>query len=362
DIIPAGQRGTASGVMGLAYMLGTIVGSLVGVIFHFNSQQLLAGTQSFADYWANIVQAYGLVAAVCLIMALITVFAVREIPWRPEQRTPTANAQPGSRLDARFWRDLGLTLVATVVIVGGALALLRVGLFGLRLDTNALSVVELAAIAVGGVGAAYAFGFRPARNPDFSWVVLTRMLVMMGVYIVQNFLLYYMQDVAHAPSPQGATTIFLLLLTLTATISTFFAGYTSDRIGRKRMVYISGGFMTVVGLAFILAPYLIPTGVLTIAYIAAAIFGVGFGAYVAVDWALVADTLPSDATYARDMGVWNIALTLPQVFAVVFGGWLLTLGVLLGQRTLGYTLLFVWFVVFCALGTVTVRYIRGIKN
>ncbi len=172
-----------------------------------------------------------------------------------------------------------------------------------------------------------------------------------------------MAEVAHAPSPQAATTIFLLLLTLTATLSTFFAGFASDRIGRKRMVYISGGFMTVVGLAFIFAPYLLPATVLTIAYVAAAIFGLGFGAYVAVDWALVADTLPSEATYARgDMGVWNITLTLPQVFAVVFGGWLLAFGVAIGQRSFGYTLLFVWFVVFCLLGTVTVRYIRGVKR
>jgi len=356
DIVPAAQRGTASGVMGLAFMFGTIAGSLVGLIFHFNSQQLFSGAQSFTSYWGNIIAAYGFVAAVCLIMALVTVFAVREARWR---RGAVSAAERAA--NHRFWRDLALTVLATLTIVGVALFALQVTP-GLRLDANSLSVVELVAIVVAGVGAAYAFNFRPRLNPDFSWVVLTRMLVMMGVYIVQNYLVYYMQNVAHAPSPQGATTIFLLLLTLTATLSTFFAGYASDRIGRKRMVYIAGGFMTVVGAVFILAPYVIPNGVLELAYISAAIFGVGYGAYIAVDWALVADTLPSDANYARDMGVWNIALTLPQVFAVVFGGWLLALGVLLGRPTLGYTLLFVWFVVFCALGTVTVRYIRGVAR
>ena len=161
---------------------------------------------------------------------------------------------------------------------------------------------------------------------------------------------------------QSIVHLTIFLLTLTATISTFFAGYASDRIGRKRMVYIAGSFMAVVGAVFILASYLVPGGVLGLAYISAAIFGVGYGAYIAVDWALVADTLPSETTFARDMGVWNIALTLPQVFAVVFGGWLLALGVLLRQPTFGYTLLFVWFVVFCVLGTVTVRYIRGVAR
>ncbi|HUY76167.1 MAG TPA: MFS transporter, partial [Ktedonobacterales bacterium] len=78
DMVPAAQRGTASGVMGLAFMFGTIAGSLVGLVFHFNSQQLFSGAQSFASYWGAIVAAYGFVAAVCLIMAVITVVAVRE--------------------------------------------------------------------------------------------------------------------------------------------------------------------------------------------------------------------------------------------------------------------------------------------
>jgi hypothetical protein len=62
------------------------------------------------------------------------------------------------------------------------------------------------------------------------------------------------------------------------------------------------------------------------------------------------------------MGVWNIALTVPQVLAAVFGGWMLALGVALGAKSLGYTFLFVAFVVFCVLGTVTVRYIRGVAR
>ena len=111
--------------------------------------------------------------------------------------------------------------------------------------------------------------------------------------------------------------------------------------------------------AFIFAPYLVTNGLLTVILIAGAIFGLGYGAYLAVDWALVADVLPSEETFARDMGVWNIGLTLPQVLAAVFGGWLIGLGLALGSLQLGYTFLFVGFVVFCVSGTVTVRYIKG---
>ena len=233
---------------------------------------------------------------------------------------------------------------------------------GLSLDDSTLGVVQLLAVVVAGIGAAYAFDFRPRRDPDFSWVVLTRMLVMMGVYMVQNFLQYYMQDVAGSKNPTGDTTLFIVILTVTALIASLIAGRASDRFGRKRMVYISGSFMAVVGAAFVLAPYLVPGHVLTLALGAAAIFGLGYGAYVSVDWALVADVLPSEATYARDMGVWNIGLTIPQVLAAIFGGALLALGAGLGSKQLGYSFLFVSFVVFCVLGTVTVRYIKGVKQ
>jgi len=192
--------------------------------------------------------------------------------------------------------------------------------------------------------------------------VLTRMLVMMGIYLIQNFVLLIMINYAHAPNPQSATTLFIILLTISATASTLFAGWASDRVGRKRMVYISGSFMAFVGVVFVIAPFIVPGMLLQITFGAAAVFGLGFGAYISVDWALVADVLPSEKTYARDMGIWNIALTLPQVLAAVFGGWLLAFGVAVGSRSLGYTLLFAFLVLFCALGTVTVRFIRGVKR
>jgi MFS family permease len=356
DTVPAEQRGVASGIMGLSYWLGTIGGSLAPTLTGFNSASLLNGSQSFAGYQQSIALAYIIVALVITVMAVLTFILVHETPWQralmpAEQRTEEQGTS----------RQLLMTILAVVLVVGVALLLIHI-IPGLSFNSGSLSVIQLIGVSIAGYGAMRAFRFSPRRNPDFSWVVLTRMLVMMGVYIVQNFLVLYMQNVAHSPNPQADTTRFLIYLTLSATLSTAFAGWASDRLGRKRMVYISGTFMAVVGVAFVLAPYLLPGYVLQLALGAALVFGLGFGAYISVDWALVADVLPSEATFARDMGVWNIALTLPQVLAVVFGGWLLALGVSIHQSSLGYTLLFVWFVVFCALGTVTVRNIKGVKR
>ncbi|HEX6542147.1 MAG TPA: MFS transporter [Ktedonobacterales bacterium] len=355
DLVTEEQRGLASGIMGLAYWCGTIGGALVPTLFGFNSNALLDGTQDLATYQHGIILGYGATMGVILLMALLTVIFVRETPWHSSMMSAAQrNAQ------RHTMRDLVLTLLALIALVG-IIALLTQAT-GQTLSENSMSYVELFGVAIAAVGAAFAFDFRPRRNPDFTWVVLTRMLVMMGVYLVQNFLLFYMRDVAHAPSPEDATAFFIILLTLAATASTLFAGWASDRVGRKRMVYISGSFMAFVGAVFVVAPFVFPGAVLPVAYVMGAIFGLGFGAYVSVDWALVADVLPSKETFARDMGIWNIALTLPQVLAAVFGGWLLAIGVASGNLGVGYTLLFISLVAFCVLGTITVRFIRGVKR
>jgi MFS family permease len=356
DLVPRGQRGFASGIMGLALLLGNIGGVLVVSQFGSNSKALLNGTQSLARYQQGIIYGFIAVCGVIFLMALLTVIFVREKPWDPTTLSTAARNEQRHTL-----RDLTLTVLATIAVTG--LALLVVQLIPNQgLTADALSVIQLLAVVVAGIGAARAFGFRPRKNPDFSWVVLTRMLVVMGFQIVQTFLAFYMKDVVHAESPEDAATLFVIILTLGGLASTLIAGWASDRIGRKRMVYISGGVMAAVGAAFIFAPYLFTDGLLTVILVAGAIFGLGYGAYLAVDWALVADVLPSEETFARDMGVWNIGLTVPQVLAAVFGGWLILLGTTLGSAQLGYTFLFVAFVVFCVSGTVTVRFIKGVAR
>lgn len=355
DLVPEEQRGLASGIMGLAFWCGTIGGAFVPTLFGFNSKSLLEGTQDFATYQHGIVLGYASTAGVILLMAILTFIFVREKPWNSSMMSLEQRKAQRHTL-----RDLGVTLVVLVALV--AVVVLGTRAIGQTLSEESMSYLQLVGVAIAAVGAAFAFDFRPRRNPDFTWVVVTRMLVMMGVYLVQNFLQFYMRDVAHASSPEGATANFIILLTIAATLSTLFAGWASDRVGRKRMVYISGSFMAFVGAVFVVAPFVFPGAILPVAYVMAAIFGLGFGAYVSVDWALVADVLPNHETYARDMGIWNVGLTLPQVLAAVFGGWLLAFGGAVGNLNVGYTLLFISLVIFCVLGTVTVRFIRGVKR
>jgi MFS family permease len=57
-----------------------------------------------------------------------------------------------------------------------------------------------------------------------------------------------------------------------------------------------------------------------------AISGLGFGTYMAVDLALVADVLPDHDSIAKDLGVFNIAGALPFAIAPAIAPVILLVG------------------------------------
>ncbi len=67
-------------------------------------------------------------------------------------------------------------------------------------------------------------------------------------------------------------------------------------------------------------------------------FGLGFGAFTSVDWALGSDAMPSSSSYARDMGIWHVAFVGPQLIETPQGA-LLDWGNAQGGN-LGYSLVF----------------------
>ncbi len=355
DIVPAEQRGLVSGVMGLLLTAGSIAGVVVAGMF-------IDATKPFSLYQQGLWLTYGIIMAVMVALMLITIISVRERTGTSAQLAALEGEQAVEEpsLVARrplLSRSFILTTAWTIVAVGvawGAMALWN----GLHIAGIEISgeVQQMILEVVATVGLLRMFDFRPRRDPDFAWVFATRLLMMLGIYTIQTFLQFYMKDVVGVAHPEQQTTNFVIILSLTSLLSAFAVGWLSDHFGRKRMVYISGGLMALVGFIFIV------THSLPIVLAAGAIFGLGYGAYVSVDWALVADVLPSHRNYARDMGVWNISLSLPQVIAPVLGGPLINSFTRSGHTVLGFQLLFAMAIAYCVLGTVTVRYIKGVKK
>jgi MFS family permease len=208
----------------------------------------------------------------------------------------------------------------------------------------------------------------PMRDHDFRWVFWTRFLMVMGTFTVQEFLQYYMRDVVKtfnlfgvqvATNAGSAVSFFILALLAGAIASTLVAGILSDRLGRKFMVYVSSALQAVVPLVLV---FYGPFGLVVALGV---VFGVGYGAYQSVDWALATDVLPSDDNHARDMGVWHVAETFPQVIATPIAGFMLdhfqAIGAQRGAPNLGYPVIFSLAVLYFVLGTVMVRRIRKVR-
>lgn len=185
-----------------------------------------------------------------------------------------------------------------------------------------------------------------AHQP-FLWVFLTRVLFSLGQYSVQPFLQYYNKDVLGQSSPETATSIMLACIIVGSIASALIGGRVSDRTGRKPVIYVAGGTMAAAAVLLLFAPNFV------VALALALVFGLGFGAFTSVDWALGSDAMPSQNSYARDMGIWHVAFVAPQMTSAPQGT-LLDWGNARGGN-FGYTLVFGIAALFFLLGVLLVR-------
>lgn len=199
--------------------------------------------------------------------------------------------------------------------------------------------------------------FRPMLGGDFAWVIFTRFFVSAGITAVAYYLNNFFRDVVGVSTPDTFTSEWFLVVLLVAIPFGLAGGYFSDRLHRRKMfVFASGGFQAFVALVFIVFfPKELP-----IVFGLGAAYGIGYGLYYAVDWALACDTLPDPTTSAKDMGLFHIALTLPQFVVPFFAGPALDHFNAVSPN-LGYRVVFASAIVFLGIGTVLVSRIRSVR-
>jgi len=200
---------------------------------------------------------------------------------------------------------------------------------------------------------AQAFWISPRQYPDFAWAWLTRFLASLAIAMGTLYLLYFLRDQVklnryqHIPAATGLL-ILIVIYTLCVVLTAILGGIYSDRIGKRKMIVtVSGGLM---GLAALLLTFV---ETWDSALVAAVLFGMGFGAYLAVDQALITQVLPAAANRAKDLGIINIAIVGPAAIGAAIAGPLVTLG--------GYPTLFAGTAIVAALASTFVWRIKSVK-
>jgi MFS family permease len=170
----------------------------------------------------------------------------------------------------------------------------------------------------------HTFWTNPITHRDYGLAWWSRFLITLATFLFTTFRPFYMQD--HfgltAQRATAAVAFGVLLYTIALMIGAAVSGWLSDRVGRRKPFVAGSTLVFGIGLvALVFANDVVHF------YFAEVIMGIAYGVYVAVDNALVVDVLPDPGKPGKDLGVMNIANSLPQSIAPAMGALLLGVGV-----------------------------------
>ena len=288
DLVPEDRRGRFSGFKSVMELLPVVIVALtIG--------KLIAAGQM----WAGILVATGI-----LFLSMAITMFVHEEPLR----------KPPGPLDWEpFGRLVAMTLVFLVVILGLGEGVEGIGRLLDNVDsvTTLLVVMGIAGLlamvvaVVVGVWASVriSIGGEAARRcPSFTWWVINRLAFLVGVNSLSSFAVYFLQarlglkgEAAAGPASQLMMIVGILIL-----VCALPSGWLADRMGRKRLVALSGIVAAVGVLVLVLAPSM------TVIYVGGCIVGAATGTFFTANWAMGTDVVPKEEA-GRYLGISNLA-------------------------------------------------------
>lgn len=142
----------------------------------------------------------------------------------------------------------------------------------------------------------------------FIDLFISRALVFLGFYTLLGYLFFYVRAALGAGDTKMITGIIILAVTISGAAGAAAAARPADRYDRRRIAATGGAGFVIALVCFLAAHSFVQ--ILASALVA----GVAWGIFLSGDWALGCQLLPR-FSLATAMGVWNLALLVPQIVA-----------------------------------------------
>jgi MFS family permease len=237
------------------------------------------------------------------------------------------------------WGLLAVSQALGIILGFGAIVLVFPSVTGGMTSITVIYAVGLAPLVVllrrlprvriTGPGRSVREGLRALLNggTGYSAVWIGQFLMELANSIALLYLYYYLQDVIHYPKPGTGQLILVGVATAATILATVTIGRLADRsAGYRRYAMLATTLLAATG--FTLAVINSWDPVIACAFA----LGAGYGAYQSASSALSLTVLPDQASAARDLGIINIASSIPQVIGPSVAALVITVG--LGYRGL----------------------------
>ena len=195
--------------------------------------------------------------------------------------------------------------------------------------------------------------FSGFRYRDFNLAFIGRALMFFAIFSITGYTYYILQDYVGAANLPGgnvqtAVSIMISVQMIACMISTAASGWLVDRFKcPKRLVVIASLGMA----AAMMIPLFSASWPAMVAM--QTLVGFFFGAYMAIDLALMTMVLPDPDAEGRDMAILAVAVSGPQIFSPAAAAGIIA--------QFGYSALFGTGAAFAVLGGIAVLYIKSVR-
>jgi MFS family permease len=292
---------------------------LGAVLIAIGTLGLLAAQSAPLLVVANVVLAVGYSA---VAVSAVSVIADQLAPQRRGPASAVVGLSlPVGALIGLFIAQLVAPNLALMILLPGALGVIGVIVFAVLLKDRTITRAERPSFSPRAVFETY--WVNPAKSPSFALAWWSRLLIFFGVSAIQAYQVFYLIAILHFTPASVANAVFLstLVLTVTALVFSAIAAKLSDVVGRRKPFVIAAALVFGVGLVLAANAHSFGAFLLAIGVI-----GVGQGVYLAVDIALVTQVVPDPNNPAKDLGIMNLASTLPQALVPAMAPALLAIG------------------------------------